>query len=468
MKPRTPFSSAAPLSPQELQELADLDHRALWKPFTQMSDYMGEEPLILVEGQGSWLLDGRGRALLDANASLWVNVHGHRVPEIVEAVQRQVALLDHATLLGPTNEPAIRFAAELLAVAPKNLSRVFYSDSGSTAVEVGLKMAFQYQLQCGHAGAHKRTRYLALRGAYHGDTVGAVSVGGIELFHDRYRPLLFDALYLSQPDYLRRPSDMDTDEFTSALLREADDLLDQHGDTVAALVIEPLVQGASGMVTYPRELLVGLVQRARQAGALILFDEVATGFGRTGEMFASTLAGIEPDLMALAKGISGGVLPLAATLATEEIHDAFLNAGSKTFFHGHSYTGNPIACAAGRASLQLFETNQVLGDVGRIGRRLGRGLAALEDHPHVAQVRRLGVMTAVELVQDKETLTPYLASQKVANKICRVMIERGIWIRPLGETVVVNPPFCLTDEEVDWLCAELNRAIDVVTDGANP
>jgi adenosylmethionine-8-amino-7-oxononanoate aminotransferase len=461
-RPSDPFDHALELPAGYGERLGTLDRKVLWKPFTQMAVYEREEPMVLVEGRGAWLRDAEGRAYLDANASLWVNVHGHAVPEITHALRDQLSRLDHATLLGPSNDQAILFASELVDALPDGLTRVFYSDNGSTAVEVALKMAYQYHQQSGVRGAEERRLFVSLEGAYHGDTLGSVSVGGIDLFHGLYRPLLFDVLSLPQPDYYRRPDGVDPEEHTRALLAAADGLFEREGHRVAALVVEPLVQGAAGMVTYPPELLVGLAERARAAGALLVLDEVATGFGRTGAMFACQRAGVVPDLIALAKGISGGVLPLAATVCTETIYDAFKGAPEdyRTFFHGHSYTGNPLACAAARASLRLFREGPVLERVEAIGAALERGLADLGELPHVGDVRRCGVMSAVELVADKQEKRGYDVAEQVPARVCRALIDRGIWIRPLGGTVVINPPFCIRDEEVRWLCEELAGAIE--------
>jgi adenosylmethionine-8-amino-7-oxononanoate aminotransferase len=406
--------------------IADKDRRYVWHPFTQMRDWIAAEPLIIARAEGNELIDTDGRRYLDGVSSLWVNLHGHHRRELDDAVRAQLDKVAHSTLLGLANVPSIELAERLVEISPRGLSRVFYSDSGSTAVEVALKMAFQYQKQ---RGRPEKQKFLALTEAYHGDTVGAVSVGGIDLFHEIFHPLLFSVL--------RVPP-------TIAALEE---MLAEHGHELAALVVEPLVQGAAGMLMQPPGFLRAARELCTQHDVLLVCDEVATGFGRTGTMFACEQEGISPDLLCLAKGISGGYLPLAATLATDEVHSAFLGKYEQklTFFHGHTYTGNPLACAAGIASLDVFARDRVLETlqpkIARLHVRLDEQLAPL---PPVVEIRRRGFMVGVEL-------GPYAYEQAMGARVCLDMRKRGVLLRPLGNVLVMMPPLSITDAEIDRL-----------------
>ncbi|MCK6528663.1 adenosylmethionine--8-amino-7-oxononanoate transaminase [Myxococcota bacterium] len=461
-----PFGDPRPLPEAEAARLLELDRRVLWKPFTQMRDYVGEEQVVIVEGRGNWLLDHRGRPLLDGVSSLWVNVHGHRVPEVDAAVAAQLGRLAHSTLLGPSHPAAIELAAELVARAPSpRLSRVFYSDSGSTAVEIAVKMAFQYWKQQPRESDRARDVFVTLDNAYHGDTLGSVSVGGISLFHGLYAPLLFRAERATSPSCYRCPLGRSLPGCGIACADDVERAFAAHPGRVAALVVEPLVQGAAGILVYPDEFLARAARIARDHGALLIVDEVATGFGRTGTMWACEQAGVEPDLLCAAKGIGAGYLPLAATLATEAIYDAFLGAHEdfRTFFHGHSFTGNPLACAAGLASLRLFDEGRVLERARALGGRLGERLAPFRDHPRVGDVRRRGVMVGIELVRDRGTKEPYPPAAKVGQRVVARAREAGVLARPLGPVLVLNPPLSLTDDEADLLCGVLYEAMDAVT-----
>lgn len=427
--------------------------RTLWLPFTQMADYARESQLVIERGQGATLIDADGNAYLDGNSSLWVNIHGHRHPAIVQAIADQLTRLDHATMLGQASVPPIALGEALTRIAPPGLTRVFYSDNGSTAVEAALKMAFQYWQ---HLGEPHRIRYAALEGAYHGDTLGAVSVGGIDTFHEAFRPLLFEALRLPFPS----ASDW---EPTLASFFEA------HGETLAALVLEPLIQGAAGMRLMPRGYLRKVREWCDRYDVLLILDEVATGFGRTGTMFACEHEGVVPDLMAIAKGITGGFLPLAATLATERVYEAFLGdyAALKTFFHGHSYTGNPIACAAALASLELFEQEQTLARLQPRIRQLEVRFATLAEHPHVGEIRQCGFMAGVELVRDRQTGEAYPWDAKMGLRVCKEARQRGVILRPIGNTIVLMPPLTIQPDELDRIVDVLEASITVVTSEAS-
>ncbi len=405
------------------------DKAHFWHPFTQMKEYEAEPALIITEGRGFFLVDADGREYIDGVSSLWCNVHGHRKREIDEAIRKQLDRIAHSTTLGPTHPPAAELAKRLADLAPPGLTRVFYSDCGATAVEIALKMAFQYwRLK----GAPDKTRFIALRESYHGDTIGAVSVGGIDLFHHIFRPLLFDAVFVSSP-FRREPDDW---------LKELDAALAEHRGRVAALILEPLVQGAGGMLVYDEACLAGAAELCRRYDVLLIADEVATGFGRTGKMFACEHAGVTPDLMCLAKGITAGYLPLAATLATDEIYEAFLGdyAEFKTFFHGHTYTGNPLACAAALANLDLFEKERLLESLPPKIELAAQRLTDMQELPHVGDARIKGLMGGVELVADKASGTPYPLEAKMGVRVCLAARKRGLLIRPLGNVIVIMPP----------------------------
>ena len=441
------------------QELAEKDKRYLWHPFTQMQDWERDEPLIIERAEGNTLIDVEGRRYLDGVSSLWVTVHGHRRRELDEAVRTQLDLVAHSTLLGLANVPAIELAEKLVAVAPPGLAKVFYSDSGSTAVEVALKMAFQYWR---HRGRPEKRRFVALAEAYHGDTLGAVSVGGIDLFHERFRPLLFDVLRVPSPYWYRCEEAPDPVSCRDLCLRKLERVLEEHAHELAAFVIEPLVQGAAGMITQPHGYLAEAAALCRAHDVLLVCDEVATGFGRTGSLFACTQENVTPDLLCLAKGLTGGYLPLAATLASEAIYREFLGNYSdfKTFFHGHTYTGNPLACAAALASLEIFEKEGVLERVAQqaeiLGAELDAQIAPLE---HVGQVRRRGLMVGIELVLDRATRAPYPAEDPVGARVCRAARRYGVLLRPLGPVIVLMPPLSIEREEIRVLVDATRRAI---------
>jgi adenosylmethionine-8-amino-7-oxononanoate transaminase len=422
--------------------LADKDHRYLWHPFTQMKDWMAEEPVIVESGEGAILRDSRGREYIDANSSIWTNLHGHRHPKITQAIKEQLDRIAHSSFLGLSNEPAIRLAEKLVQIAPSGLTRVFYSDDGSTAMEVAVKMALQYWQ---HRDQPRRTKFVAFADAYHGDTLGAVSIGGIDLFHSAFRPLLFEVIHVNDPSRLAN------------IMRE-------HRDAVAGVVIEPLVQGAAGMKLWRRGLLAELRSLCTEQGALLIADEVLTGFGRTGTMFACEQEGVTPDLMAVAKGLTGGYLPLAATLTTEEIYRAFLGDYSefKTFFHGHSYTGNQLGCAAALANLRVFQDEQTLVKIQPKCERLQAGLERVRALPHVGDVRHIGMIGAVELFQDVATKEPFPLADKVGIRVCAEMRQRGALTRPIGNTIVVLPPYCISDEQLDRVMSVLAESIRAV------
>ena len=444
-------------------QLKEWDHTCLWHPFTQMQDWMAEQPLIIAQGRGNYLIDVQGNRYLDGVSSLWCNVHGHVQPEINEAISRQLGEVAHSTLLGLSNVPSIQLARKLIEIAPEGLSRVFYSDAGATAVEVALKMAFQYwQLK----GATHKVRFASLADAYHGDTLGAISVGYSELFHHFYRPLLRESYRLTPPHLFRFQKGMSDGDALQAAQEDAGRVLGRHHQEIAALIVEPLVQGAAGMWTHPVEYLQTLRDLARRHDLLLICDEVATGFGRTGTMFACQQAHVQPDILCLAKGLTGGYLPLSATLTTEEIFSAFLGPYEefKTFFHGHTFTGNPLACAAALASLEIFQKQDVVArlapTIDRLTQRLHSEFPCLK---HVADVRQQGMMVGIELMRDPQTMVPYAPAEKIGVQVILEARRRGVIIRPLGNVITLMPPLSITGSELDRLLDVTRDAIEMVT-----
>lgn len=440
------------------------DHAHLWHPFTQMRDWLAEEPVVIARGEGAFLYDVDGNRYLDGVSSLWCNVHGHRHPALDAALRAQLDQVAHSTLLGLASVPSVVLARRLIEVAPPGLTRVFYSDAGATAVEIALKMAAQYWQLC---GVPERTEFAALTESYHGDTVGAVSVGYSEAFHRFVKPLLFPCHKLDPPHVFRWGRGMAPDAAMDAALAAAEALFAEHGHRLAALIVEPLMQGAAGMWAQPPGYVRALRALTARYGTLLICDEVATGFGRTGRMFAVEHEGVTPDILCVGKGISGGYLPLAATLTTEDIFAAFLAPYDdfKTFFHGHTYTGNALACAVAVASLDVFDSEGVLSSVqsraGELAARLQSDFAPL---PHVGDVRQWGLMVGIELVEDRAIPRPYPPAERIGVQVIREARRRGIILRPLGNVIVLMPPLCLTAAQLDTLCTVIRDAIVAVTE----
>ncbi|HUR84876.1 MAG TPA: adenosylmethionine--8-amino-7-oxononanoate transaminase [Solirubrobacteraceae bacterium] len=419
--------------------LADIDKRVLWHPFTQQRGWCEEEPLIIESAQGCTLYDSAGNAYLDGVSSLWCNVHGHGHPAIDAAVREQLGKVAHTTMLGLSHPGAIELARRLVNLAPPGLDRVFYSDNGSTAGEVALKMAFGYWR---HRGEPGRTGFVCLRDAYHGDTIGSVSVGGIDLFHGCFGPLLFETWQAEPGD----PGDMRR-------------LLEEHAGEVAAVIVEPLVQGAAGMLVHPEGYLRDVRALCDEHDVLLICDEVATGFGRTGTMFACEQEGVSPDLMCVAKGLTGGYMPLAATLAAERVYEAFLGEYEelKTFFHGHTYTGNPLACAAALATLDVFESERTLEALQPKIELLGELLDEIvAPQRYVREVRRRGFMVGIELED-------FPAHARMGHQVTLAARRRGVMIRPLGDVVVLMPPLSISEEELRHLVCVTSAAIGEAT-----
>jgi len=456
------------LDPIRAKALVEADKRHVWHPFTQMGDWEREEPFIVEAAEGCWLIGQDGERYLDGVSSLWVNVHGHRKPEIDEAVREQLDKVAHATFLGLANPPAIELAERLVRIAPHGLERVFYSDNGSTAVEIAVKMAYQYWQNLGEETSRKR-KFIAFTNAYHGDTIGAVSLGGIDLFHGVYGPLLFDVVRAPYPHPYRDREGRSAEQCVDACLAELEARMESHRGELAGLVIEPLVQGAAGMIMSPPGCLAGVRELCNGMNCLMIVDEVATGFGRTGRMFACEHEGVSPDLLCLAKGLTAGYLPMAATLATGKVYEGFLADYSemKHFFHGHTYTGNPLAAAAAIASLKLFDSEETLERMQPRIERLRAGLERFRDHPNVGDVRQHGFMVGIELVRDRETKETHPPAEKVAMRICREARDRRLIIRPLGPVLTLMPALAIDDDELDFLLEVVWDSLEAVLGPAN-
>ena len=445
--------------------LAAADHRHLWHPFTQMQDWLKEDPIIIDRAEGVELIDTLGRRYLDGVSSLWCNVHGHRVPELDEALRDQLDRIAHSTLLGLASTASIECAEELMRHVPAALTRVFFSDAGATAVEIAIKLAYQhFQLR----GDVERSQFVSITGGYHGDTIGAVSVGGIDLFHRTFKPLLFDVHHAPQPYCYRCPLGKALPGCAMACAGEVEAIFAAHPGKIAALVVEPLVQGADGMITQPPGYLRRMREICDRHGALLVCDEVATGWGRTGTTFAVEQEGVVPDIMTMAKGLTGGYLPLAATLTTEEIFESFLGPfeSKRTFFHGHTYAGNPLGCAVATASMKLFRDRKIIEGLPAKIEALRRALAPLADHPHVGEIRQRGLMIGVELVRDRESRSEYEDQRRVGNQVCVEARKLGVMLRPLGNVVVLMPPLAMTATQLEQLAAAVRSGVDAITGSA--
>ena len=437
----------------------DVEH--LWHPFTQMAEYAATEPLVFVRGEGHDLIDDRGRRYFDATSALWCNLFGHRVPEIDAAVRDQLDRHAHSTLLGATHPAAAELARRLVEIAPPGLTRVFLSDNGATAVEAALKLAFQYRLLTRGEAAAREATFLAIENAYHGDTLGAAAVGGVALFHETFRPILLPTLRVPAPYCYRCPQGRSSPDCPIDRAEDVEAALEREGGRVCAVILEPGVQAAAGMIPLPTGYLSRVAAAARRHGALLILDEVATGFGRTGTMFACQKEAVTPDLLCLAKGLTGGYLPVAATLATEALYQPFLGRYEdyRHFFHGHTYTGNPLGCAAALATLRLLVDRRIVEDVAPKSDVLRAALAPLSAHPHVGDIRVTGLMAGIELVADRAAKTPFPPSRRLGHRIGLAMRERGVFARPLGDVMVLMPPLTTTHEELRRLGSTLQAAI---------
>ncbi|MDX6379649.1 MAG: adenosylmethionine---8-amino-7-oxononanoate aminotransferase [Rubrobacteraceae bacterium] len=436
--------------------LARLDKEHVWHPYTQMAEYNEKDPLVIVEGEGRKLKDAKGRWYYDGTSSIWLNVHGHRVPEIDAAIIEQLGKVAHSTLLGQANEPSVVLAKELVKLAPDGLTRVFYSDSGSEAVEAAIKMALQYWANL--AGREtRRHRILSFEDGYHGDTLGAVAAAPVETFHWPFKAMLPSALRAPFPN-LYRSEEPTPERVVRASLEVVERLFEEHPGEVAAVIVEAMMQGVAGIVVAPEGFLKGLSELCEEHGVLLIADEVATGFGRTGTLFACEHESVTPDLMAVGKGLTGGYLPLAATLTTNDVYGAFLgsHAEKKTFFHGHSYTGNQLGCAAALGNLERMRETRLIGSLAEKERLISERAEAMREHPYVGDVRYKGMVLGIEFVADKETKTTYPWEAQVGWRVCNRAREKGLLVRPLGSVVIFMPPLGSTLEE-------LSEMLDILT-----
>lgn len=443
-------------------QLDRLDKKAVWHPFTQMKEWV-KGPIVVVEkGEGNWLLDTRGRRYIDGVSSLWCNVHGHQVKEIDNAIQKQLRKIAHTTFLGLSNLPSIELAEKLLKIAPRNLKKVFYSDSGSATVEVALKMAFQYA----YSKNRKKIKFLKLNNAYHGDTIGSVSVGGIDLFHQLFHPLLFKSFKVEAPYYYRDTFKGSESEYAKFCADKVEKILKKNHKEICAIIVEPLMQGAAGMLKQPKGYLTRVQALAKKYDCLLIVDEVATGFGRTGKMFACEHENIKPDFLCVAKGITGGYLPLSATLTTQKVFDSFLGKFEdfKAFFHGHTYSANPLAAAAACASLDLFKKKKVLQSLQPKITLLAKELKEIGKLDHVGDIRQVGFMVGIELVRDKKTKEAYEVKERVGHRVILEARKHGVMIRPLGNVIILMPPLSITHSELETLCNVVKKSILTITE----
>ena len=442
------------------EKIEKLDKEFVWHPFTQMLDWEKEQNIIIERGEGVYLYDIRGNKYIDGVSSLWVNVHGHNNPELNEALKEQAGKISHSTLLGLGSVPSSILAEKLIEIAPKSLKKVFYSDSGSTSVEIALKVAFQYFRQKGAAYRNKK-KIIAATSAYHGDTIGSVSVGGIELFHSIYKPLLFETLRITYPYCYRCPFNRTYPDCGLYCAGEAEKVIKVHAEESCALIIEPMIQGASGMITMPPGYMKKIEKACKDNGVLLIIDEVATGFGRTGKMFAAFHEDISPDAMCVAKGITGGYLPMAATLFSDEIYEGFLGnyRDDKTFFHGHTYTGNQLAAACAVKSLELFKKYGTMNKIQPLINRFNELLKDFNDLENVGDVRSIGLMAGIELVKNKETKEPFSAEKRTGHRIILNARKAGVIIRPLGDVIVVMPPLAIDEKTMDVLMSVIYDSV---------
>jgi adenosylmethionine---8-amino-7-oxononanoate aminotransferase len=445
-----------------MNEIERKDKQYIWHPFTQMKGWLENPQTVIAEAKGIKITDMDGREYYDGVSSLWVNIHGHRKAEINQAIIDQLGKVAHSTALGLANIPASELAEQLVEVTPPGLNKVFYSDDGSTAMEVAIKMAFQYWQ---HKGLPQKKRFVALDQAYHGDTVGTVSVGGIDLFHRVFKPLLFEPLHIPAPSCYHCQLTNDPATCGMVCAQQLESALAEHHEEIAAVILEPLVQAAAGMLMAPPGYLAKVRELTERYTVLLIVDEVATGFGRTGKMFACGHEGVTPDLMALSKGITGGYLPLAATMTTDEIYNAFLGemAEKRTFYHGHSYTANQLACAAASANLKIFRNENVIEGLAPKMVAIKEKLTAIRELAHVGDARQCGMIVGIELMQDKAGKNPYPWDQTTGAKVCMKARQYGLFIRPVGDVVVFMPPLASTVEEINHMLDIIHCAIDEVT-----
>ncbi|MDP8211698.1 MAG: adenosylmethionine--8-amino-7-oxononanoate transaminase [Candidatus Zapsychrus exili] len=445
------------------KELINWDKKYLWHPFTQMKDWRAQDPLVIDQAEGNYLIDTDGKRYIDGVSSLWVNVHGHRNKEVDAAIRNQIDKVSHSTLLGLGSTVSIELAKRLVEISPSGLNKVFYSDNGSTSVEIAIKIAYQYWQ---NVGQKKKIKIAHLENSYHGDTLGSVSVGGIDIFHKVYRNLIFETIKIGFPDCYRAPKGKAYPDYAFECLGKFEKLLKAKHKQIAAFVVEPIVQGAAGIIVWPRGVLKKMEELCKKYKVIFIVDEVATGFGRTGKMFACNHESVKPDIMCLAKGITAGYLPLAATLTTDKIYKGFLfdYKKQKTFFHGHTYTGNPLSCAAALANIDIFKKQKTIERLRPKIKLFKQGLKRFHNLKHVGDIRQKGFIIGIELVADKKTKEPFKWEKRVGVSVCQKVRERGIILRPLGNVIVLMPPLSIDIDQIKKLLDVTYWAIEEITE----
>lgn len=441
------------------------DLNVLWHPCTQMKDHETLPLIPIKRGEGVWLEDFEGKRYLDAVSSWWVNVFGHGNPRINQRIRDQLDQLEHVMLAGFTHQPVIELSERLVRITPPGLGRVFYADNGSSGIEVALKMSHHYWF---NQDQPQKKRFITLTNSYHGETVAAMSVGDVALFTATYKALLLDTIKVPSPDCYLRPEGMSWEEHSRTMFAAMEQTLAEHAHEVAAVIVEPLIQGAGGMRMYHPVYLTLLREACNRHGVHLIHDEIAVGFGRTGTMFACEQAGITPDFLVLSKALTGGYLPMAAVLTTDAVYQAFYDdyATLRAFLHSHTYTGNPLACAAALATLDIFEQDNVIENNKALAARMASATAHLADHPHVAEVRQTGMALAIEMVQDKPSKTPYAWQERRGLAVYQHALTRGALLRPLGSVVYFLPPYVITPEQIDFLAEVASEGIDLATRSA--
>ncbi len=444
----------------ENQSWVERDLKHVWHPCTQMKDHETLPMIPLRSGTGVWLEDFSGKRYVDGISSWWVNLFGHANPRINAAVREQLERLEHAIFAGFTHEPAVTLAEELTRIAPPGLSRCFFADNGSAAIEVAIKMSFHFWR---NSGRSRKTRFITLSNSYHGETLGALAVGNVELYKSIYRPLLMDVITVPSPDSFARETGASESQHAETMFAHMEAALARHHDDVAAVIVEPLVQCAGGMRMYDARYLTLLREACDRHGVHLIADEIAVGFGRTGTMFACEQAGIRPDYLCLSKGLTGGYLPLSVVMTTEAVYAAFYDeyVQLNAFLHSHSYTGNPLACAAANATLAIFREQPVLERNRETARRMAASVEHLRDHPHVAEIRQRGMILAIELVKDRATRTPYPWQERRGLRIYRHALEQGALLRPLGTTLYFMPPYVIEHDEIELLARVATEGIGI-------
>lgn len=448
-------------SPQNYPELINKDLKYIWHPFTQMKDYENDEPIIINDGKGAYVWDLKGNRYIDGISSWWVNTLGHSNSRLNRAISQQLEKIEHVLFAGFTHVPAIELAESLIKLTPPELTKVFYSDNGSTAVEVALKMAYQYWAQ---SGKPNKDKFIALKNSYHGDTIGAVSVGGVDLFHKIYKPLLFDIFQADSPYCYRCPVNKEKETCSFECANSIEKILIEHPEEVAGIILEPLNQAAGGMRIYPAGYLKKVRELCDKYDILFIDDEVAMGFGRTGKMFAFEHAQIVPDIMCIAKGLTAGYLPLSATIVQEKIYKAFYDDYEKlkTFYHGHSFTANPLACSVALENIKILEEESIIEMIQPKIKKLKKELKKFKDLECVGDIRQIGLIGVIELVKNKETKEPFALEERIGDKIYKECLKKGAILRPLGDIIYFMPPYVITNNDIEQLTNIAYDAINTV------